>query len=240
MKDTLDTILFDLDGTLIAFEQDDFLNAYFSKLTRFLAKDGYDPRAVVNATMAGSMDMIKNDGSMTNSQRFWATYSKMLGSEILDYITRLDEFYLNEFDGVKAVIRSQRDLSGFMAALRKKGYRLVLATSPLFPISAIKTRLSWVGLKPEDFSLVTTYDNCTFCKPNPEYYREILGKIEKSPQQCLMVGNSLHDDAPAAMAGLDLYIVHDYLENPDDYELSSYTNGSFEQLTELLLALPEI
>lgn len=78
--------------------------------------------------------------------------------------------------------------------LRQKGYTLVLATNPLFPPQGVRTRLAWVDLLPEDFSLVTTYDNSTFCKPCPGYYREILKKLGKQAEQCRMVGNNPLDD----------------------------------------------
>ena len=39
---------------------------------------------------------------------------------------------------------------------------------------ATETRISWAGLKPEDFEFFTTYDNIGWCKPNLDYYREVL------------------------------------------------------------------
>lgn len=48
-----DTILIDLDGTLIPMEQQAFIDAYFSDLARFLAGYGYrDARALLGALMA--------------------------------------------------------------------------------------------------------------------------------------------------------------------------------------------
>ena len=40
----LNTILFDLDGTLAPFNQDEFIRAYFGALTRRLAPMGYNGR----------------------------------------------------------------------------------------------------------------------------------------------------------------------------------------------------
>ena len=68
--------------------------------------------------------------------------------------------------------------------------------TPFCPLVGVETRLSWVGLAAEDFSHVTAYENSTTCKPNPEYYGEILRNIGKPPPgTCLMVGN----DAPRTL-----------------------------------------
>ena len=67
-----------------------------------------------------------------------------------------------------------------------------------------------MDLLPEDFSLVTTYDNSTFCKPCPGYYREILKKLGKQAEQCRMVGNNPLDDMSAQALGLDVYFVTDH------------------------------
>ena len=42
------------------------------------------------------------------------------------------------------------------------GLRVALATNPIFPEAAIKSRIRWAGLEPEDFELYTTYENIGF------------------------------------------------------------------------------
>ena len=91
----------------------------------------------------------------------------------------------------------------------------------------MRTRLSWVGLAPEDFSLVTTYENSRFCKPNPAYFQEIVEKLGKTPQECLMVGNDGVEDTAAAKVGLSLYLTTDCLENGGKVDLSQFPHGSF-------------
>ena len=41
------TILFDLDGTLLPMDQDEFVKAYFSKLAKKLAPLGYEPQKLI-------------------------------------------------------------------------------------------------------------------------------------------------------------------------------------------------
>ena len=46
--------------------------------------------------------------------------------------------------------------------VKNMGYRVVLATNPVFPKAATEKRLKWVGLSPQDFELCTTYENTSY------------------------------------------------------------------------------
>ena len=90
-------------------------------------------------------------------------------------------------------------------ALKDRGYRLVLATNPIFPLVATKNRASWAGLSVDDFELCTTYENSSFCKPNIKYYGEILSKLGMAPEECLMVGNDVDEDMIAEKLGMKFF-----------------------------------
>lgn len=118
---------------------------------------------------------------------------------------------------------------------KELGLRLVLATNPLFPAIATRSRVRWAGLNPEDFEWITTYENIGFCKPNPEYYREILRRIRVSPENCLMVGNDVTEDMAAMELGMGGFVLTDCLINREGKNLDDYPHGGFPELTEYLL-----
>ena len=235
----LDTILFDLDGTLLPMDQNDFIKAYVTQLCRRYVPCGYDKDAIIKALWTGTAAMVKNDGTCTNEDRFWAAFDALLGdtAPIRDSIP---SFYTTEFDAVKEIAAPSPLAREIVDTLRGKGYDLILATNPLFPAEGVHTRLSWIGLSPEDFSLITTYDNSTFCKPFPGYYQEILQKTGKTPAQCRMVGNNPLDDMSAAKLGLDVYLVTDYIENEKDLPIDAFPQGSLESVLAWSEALPEV
>ena len=235
----LDTILFDLDGTLLPMDQNDFIKAYVTQLCRRYVPCGYDKDAIIKALWTGTAAMVKNDGTCTNEDRFWAAFDALLGdtAPIRDSIP---SFYTTEFDAVKEIAAPSPLAREIVDTLRGKGYDLILATNPLFPAEGVRTRLSWIGLAPEDFSLVTTYDNSTFCKPFPGYYQEILQKTGKTPAQCRMVGNNPLDDMSAAKLGLDVYLVTDYIENEKGLPIDGFPQGSLASVLAWSKALPEV
>lgn len=231
------TILFDMDGTLVPFVNDDFIKLYFKGLTKKLAPLGYEPKKTIDDIWAGTAMMIKNDGSRLNSEVFWETF-RARNPEKSDAKPFCDDFYVNEFDEAKAALREARDLRPMINRLKNAGFELILSSNPVFPLSAMKTRLKWVNLDESDFLLVTNYDNSTFCKPNPKYFAEILEKAGKKPDECVVVGNSVKEDIlPAKSLGLAAFWVTDYPENPDNADVSSFDKGSVASAEEFLLGL---
>lgn len=96
---------------------------------------------------------------------------------------------------------------------RDAGYELVLATNPIFPRWRPTAACAGPGFQPEDFSLITTYENSTSCKPNLAYYQEILQKIGRAPSECLMVGNDVTEDLCVRELGMEAFLLTDCLIN---------------------------
>lgn len=223
------TVLFDLDGNLLPMDMDNFIKIYFGALAQYMAPYGYEPEGFIAAVWAGTKAMVKNDGAMTNEERFWSTFAGHLGDDILKYKDTIDAFYTGDFNKAKASTWDNPNAKRAVAAARKIADRVVLATNPLFPPCAVKTRLSWIGLTPEDFDYVTTYDNSHYCKPNPKYYTELAEKLQLESKTTLMIGNDIDEDGAAAVAGFDVFITTDcVLGNTDN--LKNFQNGTFEKL----------
>ena len=235
------TVLFDLDGTLLPMDQDTFVRAYMHRLVAHFAPMGYNGEALVKGVWAGTMAMIANDGTMTNRERFWSTFATLPNCPAGDtFEAQCDAFYAGDFNLVKEVTGESRVGSQVLAVLRQKGYTVALATNPVFPAVAVRTRLSWIGLCPEDFDYVTTYENSRFCKPNPRYFGEVCAALGKAPEECYMVGNNTEDDLSAAGLGIGMFMVTDCLENAGHIDISPYAHGTQEELLSWAQGLPAV
>lgn len=223
-------ILFDLDGTLLPMDQDDFIKVYFGGLSKRMAVHGYDADTLVKAVWKGTESMIKNDGSVTNDVVFWKAFRDIYGENVMSDIEKFDEFYQTDYDKVKDICGYNEKAAKTIDALSDMGYTLVLATNPIFPSIATEKRMKWAGLDKEKFLLYTTYENSSSCKPNPAYYIEILDKIGAKPEECLMVGNDVSEDMVAEKLGMKVFLLTDCLINKKDADISVYPNGSFDEL----------
>lgn len=212
-------VFFDLDGTLLGMDMETFVVHYLKELSMMAAPLGYEARALNDAMWHCTGAMIKNDGSMTNKERFWSEFSKTFGEKVYGDIDTFDGFYGNEFHRVKDVCQCDAAAArAAVAAARAWADVVVLSTNPIFPRTAVESRLSWVGLKAEDFDFITTYENSSLCKPNPAYYHAIMDKLGLTAAEITMVGNDMQEDMLASRgAGIEKqYFVTDCAINRDD------------------------
>lgn len=54
----LKAVIFDLDGTLLPINEDEFTKGYFSLLCKKLSKFGYEPNELINTVWQGTKSMI--------------------------------------------------------------------------------------------------------------------------------------------------------------------------------------
>ena len=97
------TILFDLDGTLLPMDNDEFTKGYFKLLVKKLAPYGYEPQKLIDGIWSGTAAMVKNDGTKFNEQAFWEKFSEVFGEKALADKPLFDEFYKKEFQSAKAI-----------------------------------------------------------------------------------------------------------------------------------------
>lgn len=232
ISEKITTVMFDLDGTLLPMDLEKFTNTYFALLAQKAAPYGYNPKALAAAVWEGTKAMAANDGSMSNDARFWQVFAERLGERVLEMRPVFDGFYANEFHGARSAVWDNPLAKKAVEGLKAQGRQVVLATNPMFPAVGVATRLSWLGLVPEDFSLVTSYENSSYCKPNPAYFVQILEKLGKRAEECLMVGNDTEEDVLAAQkAGLQVYLVTDCL-NGKTQGVEPEGKGSFGDFME--------
>jgi FMN phosphatase YigB (HAD superfamily) len=115
---------------------------------------------------------------------------------------------------------------------------IVMATNPVFLKGAINARIEWAGLTPRDFDHITYCEDTHYCKPTLEYYREIMGKIGKQPEKCMMVGNDIRDDMVAERLGMQTFLMTAYLLNPEGKDITRYNKGGFSELEDMIKMLP--
>lgn len=236
MKKT--TVLFDLDGTLIGMNQDEFIRLYFHAILGKLTELGYDKALMYEALEKAIRATKRNDGLMTNEMRFWKTFDEAAGGASKDLCDALFSFYSNEFIRVLegSCYPYPRALE-IVNTARAKGLRVVLATNPLFPAIATHARIRLGGMSPDDFDYITAYENSSYCKPSPGYFRELLDKLGISPEECVMIGNDTKDDFAAHALDIPVFVLTECLINESGVDLNDYPHGDVDDLIAYLDSL---
>lgn len=233
-------ILFDMDGTLIPMDVDAFSEGYFYDLHKKLDRFGFEHGPLVKAIWTGTGAMVKNDGSCKNDERFWQVFGQLINKskeEMKEIEALCADFYKNEFDGAKRFTQDNPLAKEAVNIAHEKAPKVVLATNPLFPMAGQETRMNWVGLRPEDFDMVTAYETDTYCKPNPKYFLSVCERIGVEPQDCLMIGNDENEDMySASSTGMDCYLVTDTMIECPEHPWNG-KRGTFAQMVEYLKSL---
>ena len=231
------TILFDLDGTLLPMDQEHFVKAYLGGLARKAASRGYDPTKIPEHIWKATGAMYKNDGSLLNEEVFWDAFSLLCGRNARADIPLFEDFYRSEFQEFRRVCGFDHRAPEAIRVVKSLGYRVALATNPLFPAIATHSRARWAGLAPEDFDLITTYENSRHCKPNPAYYQDVMDALGVKAEECVMVGNDVGEDMAAQKLGMKVFLLTDCLINKSGADISAYPHGSFPELMEFIRKL---
>ncbi|HZK81592.1 MAG TPA: HAD-IA family hydrolase [Humisphaera sp.] len=182
----LSALIFDVDGTLI-----DSNPAQVQAWWTALKKHGYEvsrDRIAVEVGKGGDK-LIPSILGREIDRRDGESLRKAHTNE---YIRIAESTRLVPFDGVEALLRE----------IRSRGLKLALATSS--KMNELKTTLKSAGVENwlELFDEIAAGDDASESKPAPAILEAAFGKLNLSPAQCAMVGDTPYDADSARDGGL--------------------------------------
>ena len=205
-------ILFDLDNTLLFFNEMTFLDNYLSgislKFSDIMPEDMLKERL-----LEASRKLMLNNGSITNAEYFMNTFCIGFEEKKKTIWERFIAYYNNEFDQFQSLVTQLKGITKIFNDLRKIDLMLIIASNPVWPLLVQEKRLRWAGLGHITFDLITHIENMYYCKPRLEYYGSICQKLNIQPYECLMVGNDPVNDIIAGNIGMNTYLTTDAKEN---------------------------
>ena len=201
----IDTLLFDLDGTIIEMRRKAEIVFYLKAFRRF--RDYFNPltfyisfRKSVRRVRANTSECLNHDVFVEEMARFGRTTPQVIDALVSDLVEKdfrsLGPFF-TPIEGARAAVE----------LARKLGYGLVLVTNPVVPRKSVLYRIEWAGLDPDAFLFITSSQNMNRCKPDIQFYERLLHRLDLKPERCLMIGNSPAEDLPAHDTGIRTFLV---------------------------------
>lgn len=234
-----DTFLFDLDGTLLPMDFHKFMELYFYNLgVHFYGR--IEPRYLAKCIMDSTEVIATKNTGETNEDKFMNHFATLIDGDITEYRNHFDLFYDTLFENVKASTYQSKEIIDSVKILIEKGYKVVIATNPLFPMKANLHRLEWAGFDKNDFEYISSFEKNKFCKPHLSFYKEVLESIKKNPEECYMIGNDVSDDLPAGKLGLETYLITDCLVNDKNLPIETNHVGSYKDFYDFVVKLKSI
>ena len=206
----INTLLFDLDGTLLGNDLNVFLPAYFAGLAPYLPA-GADPQRVQTEMINATRAMVANsDPARVLFDVFNECFGYGTGWSEDVWRPMFERYYAGAYRDLEPLTQRLPAARAVMEWAFSQRYTVVIATNPLFPEAAVRERLRWAGIADYPYALITTIENSHFAKPRPEYFAETLARVSRRPEQALVIGNDLENDmAAAAQAGIAGYFVEE-------------------------------
>jgi HAD superfamily hydrolase (TIGR01549 family) len=149
--------------------------------------------------------MLSNEGSTTNKEKFLSFFQEKTGMTEEEIWEIFLHFYQTDYNHLQKITKPIEGAQTFMEAAKDNGYKLVIATQPVFPEIAIRKRLSWAGVDHMPYELITDIETMRASKPNPAYFRQILNLLGTENDKCLMVGNDVEMDMAAGSVGITTF-----------------------------------
>lgn len=233
----LKAVLFDLDGTLLHMEWEEFFRGYISRLSARLAPY-IEPQVFTKHLMDATEAMIRSqDPHTTNQEVFVREFFQRVKYKPSELMPVFEDFYDREYLELKSVTQPMPGAAEAVQAAVAANCDIVIATNPVFPHKALLHRLRWAGLGDLPIRLVTAYENMHFCKPSLQYYQEIVEYLGYSPRECMMVGNDVQEDLVAGRLGLKTYLATDCLIDRKNRAWSPDYQGPLADLPKVIAGL---
>lgn len=201
------TVLFDLDGTLVALRHQQILILRVFQAAYRLFGNTTSRVHFISAFRQAARRIRTHPPELTNYEAVTIALANELGIAESDVDVRLQRL----IDMLPVLARHHfRPIPEAVATVkhaRSLGYRLILATNPIWPRKGLAMRLGQGGLSITDFDYVTSAEVMHSTKPHVSYWEEILATQQLAGSQCLMIGNDPKKDLPAIQAGIDTFIL---------------------------------
>jgi HAD superfamily hydrolase (TIGR01549 family) len=228
-------VLLDLDDTLIATKTSEFFQAYLIHLGRS-AFSFADPDEFVRITLAAySTASGSNDFTTTLHERLvpeMATRLKVSPQFLLEHF---DTYYRESFSDLRDMVKARPESPDLLEFLFANGLRVVVATNPAVPETAILQRMEWGGISVHKypFEFITALETMHFGKPRVEYFEEALQRMDLNADEVLLVGDDIENDlVGASIAGFHTYWVNDTGQPLPSQFKPSAGSGTYPTLVE--------
>ncbi|WP_243388238.1 pyrophosphatase PpaX [Bacillus kexueae] len=173
----INTLLFDLDGTLIN-TNDLIIESFMHTLEHYFPGQytREDVLAFIGPPLHDSFEKLDKD----RLEEMVQTYRKFNHEQ--------HDVLVKEFDTVYETVKT----------LHEKGYKLGIVTTKIRQTVNMGLKLTKLD---QFFDVVVTLDDVENAKPHPEPIEKALELLKASPEETIMVGDNVHDIEAGKNAG---------------------------------------
>ncbi len=234
-------VLLDLDDTLITTHTETFFTGYLDALSQYVTArlPAFGTPDQFLGVLMGSFGEVvaAADPTRTLYVALMDRLAQRTGLSTAAMSPVFDGFYRERYPELVTTIAPRAESKRLMDCLVDQGYRIVVATNPGLPETAIRQRMAAGGVAAEayPYELLTSLETMHFGKPRPEYYAEILLRLDLHPCEAIMVGDDwVNDMTGAAAIGMHTFWLAKPDSVPPDKSLRLSGSGSYPQFVSMV------
>ncbi len=199
-------VLFDLDGTLLDIDVDNFIETYTRSVAERLVPEDKERGLAVLAgsTYAMLAPEVNEDSNQVCLLRKLSDALDRPPAELWRSIHRVSKEIL---PGLKEMAKPIAGAAKVVQAVHERGLKVVVATMPIYPRDVMLERLRWAGVRTDWVDHVACLEDNRSAKPHRSYFLEMADAVGAAAEECLMVGDDEDQDMPALAAGMSVHLV---------------------------------
>lgn len=174
----VETILFDLDGTLI--DTNELIIASFTHTLEKFADRPYKREEIIDFIGSPLRDSLEK-----------------VNTELVDEM--MDAYRTHNLANHEKYVKAYPTVVETIARLKEAGFKLGIVTTKLSDTAKLGLKLT--GME-DQFDLLIGLDDVEHAKPHPEPILKAMDKLEANPMTTMMVGDNYHDIEAGHNAGV--------------------------------------
>jgi FMN phosphatase YigB (HAD superfamily) len=205
-RESVTTVLWDLDGTLVGISQRRF-RTLMPLLAAWAFRDLIPPWRFLRTLHEVLPEVRANTSPDTNYHMMIRLLADHAGVDLTAADIRMRRLAGTEFPRLRRLFHPVPEAQVAVAQLAERGISQVVATNPLWPASTVSARLRWGGFDPAVFEHIVSGETMRRSKPRLEFYSELLDVLGRAAAECVMIGNEAAQDSPAEDLGIPVFIL---------------------------------
>ncbi len=199
-------VLFDLDGTLLDIDVDNFIETYTRSLAAKLVPEDQERGLAVLAGSTYAM-LAPEVNEDSNQVCLLRKLSDALDRSPADLWRSIHQLSKEILPGLREMAKPITGAAQVVREIHERGLKVVVATMPIYPRDVMLERLRWAGVRTDWVDHVACLEANRSAKPHRSYFLEMADAVGASAEECLMVGDDEDQDMPALDAGMAVHLV---------------------------------
>ncbi len=203
------TVIFDLNCDLGKQESEKLHRRLMTALAKHMS--AAVPEELFAPTVEKCLQFVANHASpnFSNQEVFTDQFARSFGLDGAAFWKLFRAYFDEEFSGLRAQMPDQPLLRAMLEKALYYGVETVVVGDAFLPQTAAEQRLRCLDLDPARIAMICGMENMHNARADVEFMQEIIGRLGRQPEECLLVCHSAEEEKAALSLGMQLFVLEE-------------------------------